>query len=550
MKKIYLLFAPLFVAGACFGQSPRLVMFEEFTQASCPPCASTNPGLNDLLNDNSTKVVSVKYQTSWPGYDPMNLQNPSQVQTRVNYYNVTGVPHGDLDGGQGFNGQPAGLTQANIDNRYNTPAPFTIDASHYLSANNDSIYCHATITCTQAVTGTLKAQMAVIERMVYFTNPPGTNGERTFEGVMKHLLPSDQGTALASSYNAGDVINVDNAWALSNVYDINQLAVVVWVQDNTNKHVHQAGYSRPHITDDAGITDIASSVQCAANMNVSPVVTLHNFAISPLASVTINYQIDAGTVQTYTWNGNLAPFSDISVTLPGVTVAAIGTHSITSYTSMPNGVPDMDIHNDQTSLHQVAILSAPVIAPLQQDFALTTFPPANWVRMNVSLNAYQWIRSTAGFNGANGSAAINLYLSPVGSIQNLYAPAFDYSSAIAGSTLEFDLAHAAYNSATHDRLQVNISTDCGATWTNVYDKSDPLLTTHPGYVATAWLSPNTTTDWRHEVIDMTPFIGQSEVMAEFKILSASGNYLYMDNVNIRVAPVGINSVSLNEHIKM
>ncbi|HKR05737.1 MAG TPA: T9SS type A sorting domain-containing protein [Bacteroidia bacterium] len=550
MKKIYSLLAILLIAGVCFSQSQRLVMFEEFTQASCPPCATTNPALNALLNANSDKVVSVKYQTSWPGYDPMNVQNPTQVQSRVTYYNVTGVPHGKLDGGLGFSGQPAGLTQTNINTRYASPSPFTIDVSHYLSPNNDSIYCHATITCTQAVSGTLKAHMAVIERMVYFTNPPGTNGEKTFEGVMKRMLPSDQGTALAATYNPGDIINVDNAWALSNVYDINQLAVVVWVQDNANKNVHQAGYSRPHITDDAGITDITSTAQCSANMNVSPVVNLHNFAISALTQVNINYLIDGGPVQTYVWSGTLAPFSDLSVTLPGVAVASTGIHTVTSYTSMPNGVTDMDTHNDQTTQHQVAILPPPVVAPLMEDFVLATFPPAGWLRLNVSMNAYQWVHSTAGYNGANGSAAINFYLSPAGSIQNLYAQTFDYSSAIAGSTLEFDLAHAMYNSLTFDRLQVNISTDCGVTWTNVYDKSDPQLMTHSGYVSTAWTAPNTSTDWRHEVINMDAFIGQPEVMAEFKALSASGNYLYIDNVNIRTAPLGINSVSLSENINV
>jgi hypothetical protein len=550
MKKIYsLLAACLFITNA-FSQSQRLVLMEEFTQASCPPCAATNPALNDLLNANEEKVVSVKYQVSWPGYDPMYFHNTVDVNARVSYYNVTGVPHGKLDGGQGFSGQPAGLTQAMIDTRYNVPSPFTIDVSHDMSPNNDSIYCHATITCTQAVTGTLVGQMAIIERVIYFTNPPGTNGERTFEGVMKKMLPSSAGTALAASYNVGDVINLDYSWALANVYDINQLAVVVWVQNNTNKYLMQAGYSRPHITDDAGITDITSSVQCFTNMNVSPVVTLHNFAISALSQVTINYQVDGGTWTAYTWNGTLAPFTAVQVTLPGVTVAAAGVHTISCNTTMPNGVQDMDIHNDGMLNHQVAILGQVVATPLMEDFAALTFPPTGWTKLNVAMNAYQWSHSAAGYLGNNGSAVINLFSSPEGSIENLYPPSFDYTAAVAGATLEFDLAKAQYNSATFDQLQVNISTDCGQTWTNVYDKSDPQLTTHTGYVATAWTNPNTTTDWRHEVIDMTAFIGQPDVMAEFKIISGSGNYLYVDNVNIRNAPLGINAVSLDNHVSI
>jgi hypothetical protein len=43
MKKPLLIAAALFAMTSAFGQSQRTVLFEEFTQASCPPCAATNP---------------------------------------------------------------------------------------------------------------------------------------------------------------------------------------------------------------------------------------------------------------------------------------------------------------------------------------------------------------------------------------------------------------------------------------------------------------------------------------------------------------------------
>jgi hypothetical protein len=75
MKKA-LLSSLIMISGvtASFGQ--RLVLLEHFTQASCGPCASQNPALNALLDNNTTKVVAIKYQTSWPGTDPMNAANP------------------------------------------------------------------------------------------------------------------------------------------------------------------------------------------------------------------------------------------------------------------------------------------------------------------------------------------------------------------------------------------------------------------------------------------------------------------------------------------
>ena len=54
MKKVITLIV-LAVCAAGFNlnaQSTRLVLAEEFTQASCGPCASQNPTFNNLLNAN------------------------------------------------------------------------------------------------------------------------------------------------------------------------------------------------------------------------------------------------------------------------------------------------------------------------------------------------------------------------------------------------------------------------------------------------------------------------------------------------------------------
>src|ERR1051326_548184 len=122
MKKTLLLVATVVSGNFLFAQSQRLILFEEFTQASCGPCAAYNPGYNSLLSSNTTKATSIKYQTSWPGVDPMNAQNPGEVQTRVTYYNVTGVPDVFLDGTE----KQQSTAQSDIDAEYAVPSPFTI----------------------------------------------------------------------------------------------------------------------------------------------------------------------------------------------------------------------------------------------------------------------------------------------------------------------------------------------------------------------------------------------------------------------------------------
>src|ERR1035437_4120149 len=263
--------------NTAFSQSQRLVLEEEFTQASCSPCAAANPAFNALLRANTNKVTSIKYQVSWPGVDPMNAQNPTQVATRVTYYNITGVPMAAQDGSialdPNYAGYPGNITQADIDARYATTSPFTIAVSHVLNSNRDTIFTHTVIKKTGAVSGTLVAQVVVIEKAIHFLSPPGANGEKDFYEVMKQMLPSDQGTPLPAM-NVGDSLVLDLSWKMTNVYDTTELAVVSFVQDNGTKEVHQAGYSPIHLQpNDAGIVAITNVNPWNCGTTITPSVT-------------------------------------------------------------------------------------------------------------------------------------------------------------------------------------------------------------------------------------------------------------------------------------
>ena len=98
MNRILFLTLIMSLSAAMYAQFDRMVLLEEFTQASCGPCASQNPGFNALLQENTDIATSIKYQVWWPGYDPMYEHNTSDVDTRVDYYGITGVPHALMDG--------------------------------------------------------------------------------------------------------------------------------------------------------------------------------------------------------------------------------------------------------------------------------------------------------------------------------------------------------------------------------------------------------------------------------------------------------------------
>ena len=76
-----------------------------------------------------------------------------------------------------------------------------------------------------------------------------------------------------------------------------------------------------------------------------------------------------------------------------------------------------------------------------------------------------------------------------------------------------------------------ISTDCGVSFTQAYLKGGATLSTVAGTYTTSIFVP-TTTQWRQETINLTPYCGQSNVMVAFQNHGRYGQAIYIDNINI------------------
>ena len=250
-KSLLLLFSAFAIAPMANAQ--RLVLLEHFTQASCGPCASQNPALNALLDQNLTKIVAIKYQTSWPGVDPMNAANPTDVQGRVDYYAVNGVPNSVMDGNV-YNGSPGGVNQANINARHNVGPGVITDVAYTILSNpapaTDSMRITAKIRAVNNIPAGHVLHVVAIEREIEFATAPGSNGEKKFESVMKKMFPSSNGTTLPAMA-AGDSLKFTFVWSLKRAngtpvyYNLGQAAAVAFVQNNSTKEVLGSGYDEP-----------------------------------------------------------------------------------------------------------------------------------------------------------------------------------------------------------------------------------------------------------------------------------------------------------------
>lgn len=103
------------------------------------------------------------------------------------------------------------------------------------------------------------------------------------------------------------------------------------------------------------------------------------------------------------------------------------------------------------------------------------------------------------------------------------------------ATLSFDISYAPYNPQRSDGLSIEISTDCGGTFDQIYFKEGLELGTSNGYFSNQWL-PISPSDWRHEIIDISGYNTSQPLIIKFNNITAFGNNLFIDNIEIGGQP--------------
>jgi len=354
MKKILPLFAAVILSAGVYAQSQRLVLLEHFTQASCGPCATYNPSIHSLLVANPDKITSINYHTSWPGYDPMYNHNTVDNAARTSFYNVSSVPNSVLDGNF-YNGHPGGWNIATVNQRYAVPSPCNLFAYQRLSPTQDTLFVTMVVEASAAMTGQIAATVAVIEKHIHFNSPPGSNGEKDFYNVMKKLLPSRSGQMLPTPMSAGDYFILESYWVLANVYNINELSLIGYVQNTITKEILQSCNLTPGnytglYANDAELVSLPNMTDRYCNETLEPVVKIRNNGNNTVSTLDINYRINEGEIHTFTFTGSLSPLQSAEVQLPGIGYGLQDENNLRVWISSLNGVAD-DYNRNDTIVH-------------------------------------------------------------------------------------------------------------------------------------------------------------------------------------------------------
>jgi hypothetical protein len=583
MKKTSILLSLMTVGVMSFAQTTRLSLYEEFTGENCGPCASTNPGLQTVLNANTSKIVSIKWEVpipsapsaTWSLYQTNKAEidwryrsttsggygYPSQNTTTNSITSgINSAPSGRIDGQHQWafgatSDHPFYMNATVINAAQAVTSPFSVTMSRAWNPTFTAVTVTVSITAAQnfTVSGPLVFRLVMVEQEIHYSSAPGSNGEKDFYNAARASFPTLQsGTSLPTTWTTGQNQTFTiNCNLPANIVDKSQVNMIGFIQnDNTTTNarvVYQAAKtSTVGLTNDAAATAVAGNY-VACGTNYTPSITIKNNGTNAITSMTIDPKLDATPLAQVGWNGSLAPGASTTIPMPVLTPAG-GTHTYSFSISNVNGSADMNAANNSKSAN-FAMVTSYVAGPVNEPFTLVTFPPTGWFMNNADGGTATWSRiGTVGAYAVAplGSAKYDFYNNgSVGDYDELFLRPTDLTG-LSGTNLTFDVAYAQYSSE-NDKLEVKVSTNCGASWTTVYNKSGTTLMTAPA--TTSAFNP-TATQWRSEVINMGAYDNMPSVLVKFVATSAYGNNLYVDNVNL-ISAMGIkNTLNSNTTVEL
>lgn len=223
----------------------------------------------------------------------------------------------------------------------------------------------------------------------------------------------------------------------------------------------------------------------------------------------------------WSWTFEDANIMTSSVRNPEVSFNSSGTHLVSLTVTNAAGISSTD-----TLIIEIEAVETTVI---EQDFEVDLVPENWFLEASGNFN-WSYNNSVGGFGESTNSMFVNNFaINEVGESSDIVAPINLENVGSEDANLIFDVAYAQYSDAYADGLEVLLSTDCGATYTSVYNKVGTDLATAPD--TTVEFLP-TDTQWRTETIDLTAYLGFDTVFVKFRNINAFGNALYVDNINL------------------
>ncbi|MEO0552864.1 MAG: Ig-like domain-containing protein [Bacteroidota bacterium] len=272
------------------GEATRTVLIENFRNASQATDTKNNADIlfSTYINgiDEDTDAIVMNYHTDFPGTDPVNDANPIDPSARALFYGFSSSPSISIDGTTSLTGPITSdwLTDQ-VGFRALELSSFDIEID--LSVDAGNLIVSPTITQLLPDVGNdLLLYAAILEKDV-MVQETVASGETVFYYALQKMLPDAAG--LAVSIN--DISNpVEFQLNPNGSIDTDDMAVVVFIQDEFTKEIYQAAL-RTDVPVPANITSVEARLTGIIGLYPNPAsqkVTLRfNNQLKPETPVTI-----------------------------------------------------------------------------------------------------------------------------------------------------------------------------------------------------------------------------------------------------------------------
>ncbi len=539
------------------------VVLEEYTGIYCVYCPDGHKIANQIKAANSSRVVLINVHTG--GYAAPTGADPD-------FRTTFGTA---LAGQTGLTGYPSGTVNRHVFSGTATASSRSVWTANSTTILGQSSYANValegsldvatrvlTVNTEVYITGTapssLKLNVALLQNNLAGPqtggatyNPTQINsaGDYIHGHMLRHLITGQWGDTITTT-STGTLISRTYTYTipadLNGIpFNLGDLELAAFIAEGNQEiitgangpiaYVIPPGSSMVDLSSASAIT--APSSYCSSSIVPSVVIT--NAGTNTLDTFEVSYSLNGGTPVTMPVYTTLAANASTTVNFPAATLSA-GSNTIEFNCNVDNAATYVElstINNTSLSSEMITVSNTAITGAVTEPFegyVYATVSGTNSFALNPNaisafiLNTANTSQTTpiGGFGNSDGVFRWRFYDIAAGESSSILYDKLSFNGNT-GSMIEFDLSYAQYDASSNDKLDIEISTDCGANWSSVYSKSGTTLSTNTDF-STATYYP--VDKWRKETVDLSTYDGQGSVLIKFTGTSDYGNNLYIDNI--------------------
>lgn len=324
-----------------------------------------------------------------------------------------------------------------------------------------------------------------------------------------------------------------------------------WETRRSNAILHPGGYVNCSFTNDIAIVTINNEPyefnKLCNDENLFPSIKIKNFGSEPQTGFSLSYQLNEDDIISEDFPFTIAPMEEVTFEFSEpLIINLLEDNSFKVFCSLSgdqNTGNDQMIFNFHYQENELPNLTT-------QTFETPTFPPEDWTIYNPdSLKTWKVSPEIIGADGLTTKAAfVDNYSYDTNQERDGLETGY-YQLNLIDPYLTFDFAKAQnFIDIYDDEFRVDISADCGESFSTIFYGEGEDLATIPGfYFRSANWFPSSEDDWRRIQIALNDYENQ-KIFIRFVNINGFGNSTFVDNVRINGEPLNINDEEFDRFI--